>query len=337
MTNTRNIKYDYIRVVAMLFVIGIHAWGSIVEFAPNQGNDLADVMMLRLLNISVPIFFALSGAVSLNKNYSDYIFYYKKRFIAIIIPMLIYATLYVFYADWESNSLSVKTIGNYFYKIITGQVHGTWWFIYSIIGMYFMTPFLANMFSALSAKQHRVLFCGISGYIVVCTVCALFGWQFAVTDFLFYGHWMQYLYGYFGYETGKQGISKRNKLLVYLGLMGSTAIYLLYDGIRIFSINMVVYCLFILLSNAESEENKNRTIKKKNVIDFLSAQSYSIYLIHAAVLSVCLSVYQNWGSFIHLKFFVLIICVAICSCSLSFLVDRFVVEKVQRVLKQRWF
>ncbi len=330
----RNRSYDYVRIIAMLFVIGIHAWGSVENLAPSGGKGFSDLIFPKCLGLAVPVFFALSGVVSLDREYTDFLLYYKKRFVTIVIPMLVYAVLYVVYADFETGTLSLKTVSHYFTKIITGKVHGTWWFVYAILGVYFITPFLSCMFLHLTKLQYKVLVFGIYIYLLICTLCFVIGWEFGVNSILFSEQWLYYLFGFFGYKLGKSELSKSIRYMLRLGLIFATVFYLLFDAAYVIAVNTILFCLFALLSKESHYESLDS--KGKTFTDCISIQSYDIYLVHAAVLSLCLKIYTDWQGYTHIKFVILVITVAALSFVITYITDKLITNRIQKIIKKHW-
>ncbi len=86
----RKIYYDKIRILAMFLVIGVHAVGSIAQFAQGGVQETVAGVLDSINSLGVPIFFALSGLLILSKDYTDIIGFYKKRLTRIGVPYLIW-------------------------------------------------------------------------------------------------------------------------------------------------------------------------------------------------------------------------------------------------------
>lgn len=332
----RNIKYDYIRVIAMFLVIGVHSWGSIRTFGSNDATmEWLNDMLERLFAMGVPLFFALSGALLLKEKYSDFLAFYKKRAITVIIPMLIYAPIYVIYSDWKTNSLSVKTIVHYFQKVVCGQVHGTWWFVYTILGIYLITPFLSAMLSALSDVQKKTLVCIIYMFLVIRVMLSFVNWEFGIVDILFCnGAWLQFIIGYFGNYLGQKQLSAKKTIMLLCGAIVAFVLYLLgYDNTGIM-LNSAVLIVFIVAARTKTKQKENALVDK--IIVNVSRKSYGIYLIHAAVLSLLLKLYTDWKYYILGKLSLLLLTVAFVSYVISITVDKVVIGRMQKYLRRTW-
>lgn len=331
--HTRNSKYDYIRVIAMFLVIGVHSWGSIRDI---NSTVLLDNALELLFQLGVPFFFALSGALILREDCKDFLMFYRKRAIAIIVPMLVFAPLYVFYADYEVGSLSIATIGRYFQKVVCGQVHNTWWFVYSILGIYLVAPFIARMLSSLSDAQKKILFYVLYAYLTISVVLSLIGWEFGITGVLFSsGGWWSFILGYYGYYFGQQKFSTKKVATLSLIVVGILVIYLLgYDKMD-FLRSTLILIVFMLASQptnhcTDSPSNINK------IVSALAQKSYGIYLMHAAVLSLLLKLYTTWEGLIYGKLLLLMLAVAMLSYIINTIADKIVIERVQRILRKKF-
>jgi surface polysaccharide O-acyltransferase-like enzyme len=133
-TSKKRIFYfDELRALAILLVVLCHV---VILYRPfTYDNSVAAIpgFLYILTHVAVPIFFMLSGALLLNRNYTLTDFY-KKRFTRIILPFILWG--------------GVACIGSYFvlgsdftevYKIITGKERWTW-FVWTMIGMYLILP-----------------------------------------------------------------------------------------------------------------------------------------------------------------------------------------------------
>lgn len=332
--NTRIRIFDYVRILAMFLVICLHSWDSIKTFGPTNGVGLIYDALDRLFSLGVPLFFALSGALLLREDCKDFLLFYKKRSIAIIIPMLIYSSVYVLYADYETNSLSVQTLGHYFQKLICGQVHATWWFIYTILAIYLITPFIAKMLSSLSNFQKKLLLYILFSYMIISAFLSLFGWEFGISGILFStSSWLPFILGYFGFYFGQKALDKKKIIILCLCSAIMLVIYLLgYDQMDILR-NSVILISFSLRHSHKSRSHDNSIADK--FIGNLANKSYGIYLIHAAVLSLLLKLYTTWDSYIYGKLILLVTAVAGLSYIISFLADKIIIERIQNLLRKK--
>ena len=85
-TKKRDVSYELIRVLAMLFIVFDHALNSYL--APDVTKFIEPFVA-----VGVTLFFMLSGKFAFRLNLEDkslYKKYYWKKIIGLIIPMLVY-------------------------------------------------------------------------------------------------------------------------------------------------------------------------------------------------------------------------------------------------------
>ncbi|MCR5789597.1 MAG: acyltransferase [Lachnospiraceae bacterium] len=321
--SNRNLYYDVIRVIAMFLVIGVHAVGSIEQ---NAGNDLqrAFVSFLeRINNLGVPTFFALSGVLILSREYKDIWGFYKNRLIRIGIPYCVYATLYVCYFTGyeEKNVLGIPLA--FVRDILTANVHPTHWFVYSIIGIYFASPFLSRMFHSTNDSELKILLGGCLILSAICNVFDLFQLSFGVKDILFNsGNLFMFIGGYsFNRleKSDKAGILRHNLLLSAAFLV----LYLVTD--RSFLGQLAIMLTMIDSGICDTYHPDNALHR---MITAISKHSYSVYLIHAAVISMLLMICKNWNEYFIIKCILIYFVVFIVSYSLVRIIDFLITDRL---------
>lgn len=132
---------DWMRAIAIIFVIIIHVsdqYGFSGHFTRRRYAILAINSVVRN---GLLLFFLMSGFL-LIKEYPtvlDKINFYKKRILRIIPLFIGWSFIYYIYSGNSPNIIefAIKiTQGNIFYHL---------WFIYAIIGIYIVTPYMANI------------------------------------------------------------------------------------------------------------------------------------------------------------------------------------------------
>ena len=100
----REIKYDFLRAVAVLAIIMVHA---IPAVSVNDKQWWFGAVMQPLLLSFVGIYFMLSGLFLLDSATGDITQFYKKRVKVIVIPFLFFSVLYyLFYVSRSQEVLS---------------------------------------------------------------------------------------------------------------------------------------------------------------------------------------------------------------------------------------
>lgn len=141
---TRDEKYDLIRGLAIIFIVFIHSMGRLATAA--EGDTfylrLESASIQSIISTGVHLFILLSGALLLGKEESAGVFY-RKRIRRIIPPFLIWSLVVYTLTCLVSGPIPWKTvIPEFLRQFLTQGVHGTYWFVYMIIGLYLVTPLL---------------------------------------------------------------------------------------------------------------------------------------------------------------------------------------------------
>lgn len=181
----RENQYDLLRILSMTAVVFIHAVTSEKSFLQQ--------FFLTVFGFSVPIFFMLSGAFTLNnaniiKNLKKY---YLGKFYKIVIPTLLFS---FFYFCWDL-FLRIKSngfldIGSYLSKSlakwVTTGIPGNGyhlWFMNVIVFFYIIAPFLLFLknnykniyiyiYNTIHHKHGLVLFMS-DKFALLCTLAVL--------------------------------------------------------------------------------------------------------------------------------------------------------------------
>lgn len=132
---------DRLRNLATVMVIAIHISGPVAEQHPdfNTWDWWTANWYDAASRVSVPLFVLLSGALLLPKDYATGPFM-RKRLSRVLVPALFWMCIYNFYnfmAKGEPNSIGAALL-----QMLESPVHYHLWFIYLIVGLYFVYPLL---------------------------------------------------------------------------------------------------------------------------------------------------------------------------------------------------
>lgn len=142
-------ELDFARVVAMLSVIMIHVTSTYIYVESRYmifGMNIAFILN-QLSRFAVPMFILLSGAsLGLSRQEENCLRFYKKRFLKIGIPYLIWFTFYYFY-NYRRNytdafSGGLNGVLTYLKSLILGQSASHLYFIVILIQLYLLYPLL---------------------------------------------------------------------------------------------------------------------------------------------------------------------------------------------------
>ena len=245
-----------------------------------------DLICTNFFMICNPLFFMLSGKFNLNKEFNsleDYKKYYKSKIITIFIPFFIVSIIIYFLNNY--NNLSII---DFFEKFTYSSIEGTYWFIYNLIGIIIITPFLSKMIKNMNLLDKKIYFYFVIVITSFITVILALGKKtiinfatFGIISWIFY-----YLLGYFVEDVFKS--SKSRKIIICIGLLAFVlqliierffkSAYRIYDPSPILTLEAV--SLYFLILNYI--KIKNEGIKK--IILLIAKYSYIFYLFHNTII-----------------------------------------------------
>ena len=287
--------FDELRALAILFVILCHAG----QFFPTTLYYLSSPTVLSYISIGrmgVPLFFIISGALLINKDYTLGEFF-KKRFSRILIPA----------AFWYLISFIVFfAFTGYNYDLIITWFHHNdlSWFIYAMIGIYLIIP-LFNSF----VKEFGTL--GAEYFLIIWIILIiLFNLNYEV-PYLFDNFGIYGGYAMLGYYLANKKFKVYSNAMIMFNLIIFIACLLINLHIaftytvviRYFSIVLVIECssLFLIFRyiSKYAELKPSRMLSKihnfiKNsfigtLIYVLSICSYALFFIHLILVKVIAS------------------------------------------------
>lgn len=145
---------DVARAIAILFVVFTHIHEQI-----GVDSYIIQAIFYDIDRLGVPLFFMLSGALVLPKivNINMWVFY-RKRIPQFIFLLFFYSFLTTFIQKafsnipiWQSLKESL-VFTNGIYPANTGGAHHLW-FMYTIIELYLIAPFLGKLLERLSNRE----------------------------------------------------------------------------------------------------------------------------------------------------------------------------------------
>jgi surface polysaccharide O-acyltransferase-like enzyme len=251
-----------------------------------------------LARVSVPLFFMISGALLLSKKDDDS---YKKRITKILIILISWSVIYYLWDIFVMNY--DKPLVATFFKSFFIPLKAHLWFLYSLIGIYIVLPFIRKIFNNTSYKEDKLfiyLWMFFTGFVYIFRLMIqLLNIKTAITYPVPLVQGTYYL-GYFvlGYiiykNIDKIKISNKIKNITLIStisfiILGTYIVSLIsnsyYEGL--FAYRSILYMLFASIIMLYTLENKkminNKMIK---IISFISPYSFGIYLSHVIFLNI---------------------------------------------------
>lgn len=145
----KNFSFDIIRSTAIIFVIFIHSMGLVDNCAKEGTAEWVISKMLHgLIHAGVPLFVMLSGALLLGKEESLKVFF-RKRMHRLLAPFVTWSVIVSVILYVQNGGRNIADWASAFvHQFVTEGVHGIYWYVYLIVGLYLITPVLRRVFSS---------------------------------------------------------------------------------------------------------------------------------------------------------------------------------------------
>ena len=299
----KRIKYcDALKALAIILVILIHVVGVYRDVFINSNKVY--YFFLSLLDsidrIAVPSFFMVTGILMLNKkpekNYSAYL---KKRMPKLIITFTIFSLIYYIYETYKADqSLSVFSFTKTFLTYGGFKYH--LWFMYEIIRIYILIPFLYPFIKSLKKVELRNLI--ITIFVLGNVLNFVYIFTLRYNHPIFAGIPLSNLaiclnYLFLGYYLYKYDIKKENRKKFYIAGIISIILIPIFDLFYITDMrndNMyTISSIFLILPACASflffKYNYDKlkiSEKLEKFITKVSNNTLYIYMIHVLILEI---------------------------------------------------
>ena len=146
--------FDYLRIIAAISVIYMH-----VAALPLRGAVNIQWQMLNVCTsfafTAVPLFFMMSGYLLLSDpKTGDISVLLKRRIPRLIIPLIGWTVVALLWLTFSGGTLSVSSMANGLISALNTPVMVHFWYMYTIIALYLISPFLYGAIHSLKKKGH---------------------------------------------------------------------------------------------------------------------------------------------------------------------------------------
>lgn len=211
----REYYLDLARCTAILLVIGLHVIAPHITTPAYYGTRmwLAWVVSNEAFRAGVPLFFMISGYLMLSAPAAGTAFdFYKKRLPRLLLPLVCWNVVYTCWnASLEGRPPALRELLD---NLINNGSAYHMWFIYTLLGIYLLTPFLQRIVRGSSRGELLVLLAIVMFPGALRTIINTF---LPVSVYLFEPLMEGYV-GYFllGYLLGTRQFSGRQRAVFYL-------------------------------------------------------------------------------------------------------------------------
>ena len=296
---------DFLRILSMLGVIFMHI--ASVPLRTGIGRSWMFFNVITSFSFTaVPVFFMISGALVLESGKTGSVGYLlKKRIPKLVIPLVVWSLFYLLPGDIIQQLISGSFDFSSYLKsvaLIPSEVPAIHlWFVYTLVPLYLVSPFLKAMLDRLDKKSEAFLIVLSASVIVLKTLRSLISgglqsyFNFDILNKLdiFGGYLSFFLIGYFLKKTERRF---NNVLLLTtaaadLAFISSGTYFLsvrdaaynqLFQTQSNGFIGLLAVCVF-LFCKQNIKRPRSAFIQKS--VSFSAPLSFGIYLMHNLVVA----------------------------------------------------
>ena len=279
MINKRDCRLDLLRVISITMIVFMHT--------PRPGSAQGYVLS-GLSYITAPglvLFFMISGALLLGNSQSTKEFM-KRRLSKVVFPTLFWTFFYLLCTVASSHGLDTKEMLTKVLSIpFSAQGHGVLWFMYTLIGLYLLTPILSGWLKNTSKRE-------IEFYLFLWTITLLYPYLKLVlkinesdTGVLYYftgyaGYFLLgfYLYRYYRYKVWHVLAAFAVYVVIPAILYGGHYVFDFYSMLWYMSLPIaaMAFCWFVLMSKLPVFYSETLVLASK--------LSFGVYFVHVFIL-----------------------------------------------------
>lgn len=296
-SGSRETAFDLLRVIAALFVIVIHVCAMQWRTLDIHSSDWIIIHLYDMLaKFSVPIFFMVSGRFFLDpgRTVTTQALFQKifRLIVAFLFWSLIYTGLNILRVSFEGESIEQNTKW-IMVEFFTGEYH--MWFLYAIVGLYLITPFLRKITEDEKLTEYFLLMFFVFQTlvpllsmlpkigIIISTIRDEISFQFAL------GYSGYFVLGHYAYQH--RFTERVRKLIYILGILGVVFTFgaTLLDSFRsgvaserfaeYLKLNVACEALAVYVFVLE-HSGKQENGRKNDVVKCLASYGFGIYLVH---------------------------------------------------------
>lgn len=302
------LSIDVLNILACFSVIILHCSGCVTTFKKTAAWGVS-LFLQTVAYWAVAAFFMISGATLLGyrKKYSTIIFL-KKRFQHVILPFLLWSTIYLFYNSFILHWYSLPSLKDSIYLFLNNKIVYIFYFFYDLIGIYFIVPVV----SILAKDRYKKLLCGtiiLEFFAIMVRRDFVLLTKINITGYfeipLMTGYMCFFLAGWYLFHYDLTLLHK--KILYALGIASfvfmfsftfirSYQLNKLYDSVRsYFSICnfFMATSVFVFIKNINFE--KRFSVPFAHRVKILSSASFGVYLVQMIYLPIASKLFQTYS------------------------------------------
>ncbi len=165
MSRGRDLRLDRMRIISMILVVTVHAANYYCRAISSisAASFSAAVFFNSAARISVPLFFMISGAVLLGKEYDPK--KNRKRIAWRALSLVFITAVFYFWDRYFKGVTDIDVL-----SLFSGPERTLLWFLYALLGIYIVLPFIKRMTDGMTEREDRlfVILFAVFGGLIYC-------------------------------------------------------------------------------------------------------------------------------------------------------------------------
>ena len=154
----RNYTQDFIRALAIFMVVLLHISAYFMgdNWRQTNGQFWTGTIFDAFTRVCVPLFVLSSGFFLIKENVEKVEVFFKKRTNKLLAPLVFWGLLYSEYShDWHASLSQIS------WSFLSGRPYYHFWFLFMLIGLYMVTPFINVLYNYYGLKKMNLLGLGL--------------------------------------------------------------------------------------------------------------------------------------------------------------------------------
>ena len=270
-------------------------WGNQDLFNVTESQNIFYAINYYTMYWAVPGFIMITGSLHLSKTDLPLKQFYRKYLLRTLIVLFVFGYGYSLLMEYSELGRNPKVFLNAILDVFTFNTFSHMWYLYELIGIYLLLPFIKKVTDKLSLREFEVLL----------TVLFLFDYLLPFIGSIVreeIGFYIQISFSIFylllGYYLRKYRVIK-TAICIFLAILALTAIGLIAyfnpnprsDLINYHSPLVAVSsaCIFCVFHNGELILNR---IVHNRIVRWVEMYSFGIYLIHPLFIQILYRIFK---------------------------------------------
>lgn len=153
------VYFDYLRFIGSILVVYIHVVSPLVsgEIYMDRLGRCFLIFLLTLAYTAVPIFFMMSGYLILTDEKTQSISTLKHRLIHLAAPLLFWTVMVALWVMIRDHNFAISDFFGYILSGFSAPIMQHFWFVYTLIALYILSPILYSAVSGLKTVGKKYL------------------------------------------------------------------------------------------------------------------------------------------------------------------------------------